>query len=49
MASSNLLGWDLMISIAKTVKIFVGVDVSKATTDPIDAKVIPRYAEVVVP
>jgi len=32
-ASSNLLGWDLMISIAKTPKIFVGVDVSKATLD----------------
>jgi len=32
-ASSDLLGWDLMISTAKTAKIFVGVDVSKATLD----------------
>jgi len=31
--SSDLLGWDLIISTAKTAKIFVGVDVSKATLD----------------
>ena len=29
-ASSNLLGWDLMMS-AAIAKIFVGVDVSKAS------------------
>ena len=32
-ASSDLLGWDLMISTAKTAKIYVGVDVSKASLD----------------
>jgi transposase len=32
-ASSNLLGWDFMSFNVKTTKIFVGVDVSKATLD----------------
>ncbi len=32
-ASSNLLGWDFMNSKTTTKKIFVGVDVSKATLD----------------
>ncbi len=32
-ASSNLLGWDFMKPNEKTTKVFVGVDVSKATLD----------------
>jgi len=32
-ASSNLLGWDFMKSVTTNDKIFVGVDVSKATLD----------------